>query len=130
MSSDVSFTLCSGSYVSQQVNTFDNSWLSSTRSDFKKLYPEDEEGSTTSQTGRKDLDFLYKDADFLYKDAGEVKERKPVPRFRINATVEPEEAAEEKKIVTPGELTFDSLFGDDGLIYSNAKKGTSLDTTA
>ena len=123
MSSDVSFTLCSGSYVSQQVNTFDNSWLSSTRSDFKKLYPEEEEGSTTSQTGRKDLDFLY-------KDAGEVKERKPVPRFRINATVEPEEAAEEKKIVSPGELTFDSLFGDDGLIYSNAKKGTSLDTTA
>ena len=47
MSSDVSFTLCSGSYVSQQVNTFDNSWLSSTRSDFKKLYPEDEEGNTT-----------------------------------------------------------------------------------
>ena len=44
MSSDVSFTLCSGSYMSQEANTFDHSWLSSTRSDFKRLYAEDEEG--------------------------------------------------------------------------------------
>lgn len=124
MSSDVSFTLCSGSYISQQANTFDNSWLSSTRSDFKRLYPEEEDGGTTSQTGRKDLDLLY-------SDTGEVKERKPVPRFRINATVEPEEAAEEKKIVTPEDLTYDTLFGEDGLIYNNSStKGSSLDTSA
>lgn len=123
MSSDVSFTLCSGSFISQEANTFDNSWLSSTRSDFKRLYAEDEDGETTSQTGRKDLDFLY-------ADSGEVKERKPVPRFRINATIEPEEASEETKVLTPEDLTYDTLFGDDGLLYSSSKKGTSLDTSA
>ena len=123
MSSDVSFTLCSGSYMSQEANTFDNSWHSSTRSEFKRLYAEDEEGETTSQTGRKDLDFLY-------ADSGEVKERKPVPRFRINATIEPEEASEETKVLTPEDLTYDTLFCDDGLLYSSSKKGTSLDTSA
>lgn len=123
MSEGVTFTLCSGSFISETANTFDNSWLSSTRSDFKRLYAEDEENANTTQTGRADLDFLY-------SKSGEVKERKPVPGFRINATVEPEEAAEEKKIVTADQLSYDTLFGDDGLVYNTQSKGTSLDTSA
>ena len=59
-----------------------------------------------------------------------MKERKPVPRFRINATVEPEAPAGEKKILTTDDLSYDMLFGDDGLVYNSNKKGTSLDTSA
>ena len=123
MGSDISFTLCSGSYLSEKTNVFDNKWLASTRSDFKGLYGDGKDASSSESTGRKDLDFLN-------AKNSEVKERKPVPRFRINATVEPEAAPEEKKILTAGELTYDSLFGDDGLVYNSSKKGTSLDTSA
>ena len=34
------------------------------------------------------------------------------------------------KVLTPEDLTYDTLFGDDGLLYSSSKKGTSLDTSA
>lgn len=121
MSSGVTFTLCSGSNLSAQTNQFDPSWLSSTRKDFERLYPTDEEDKANlSLTGRDDLDRLY-------TNTGEVEERKPVRRFRINATVKPEEAAEEeKKLTTSDNLDFDSFFGDDGIVY---KKGSSLDTT-
>lgn len=122
MGSDLTFTLCSSSFLSEKTNQFDNKWLASTRSDFKSLYADEEDGSSQS-TGRKDLDFLN-------AKNSEVKERKPVPRFRINATVEPEAAAEEKKILTTDDLSYDMLFGDDGLVYNSNKKGTSLDTSA